>query len=226
MTALLVVAHPDDEVLALGGAAPLLAAAGPLHTCILSATADMRLNRPADDQLYGDLRQAHALVGMQASYLGAFPNLSMNTVPHIELVRFIEQAIEDCGAQYIYTHHPEDLNDDHRHTSLACQAAVRLFQRRMNIPCLRGFYFIEVPSSTEWSFAAAGKVFQPTGFFEIGEQGLEKKIQAVQCYRGVMRDYPHPRSAEAIRALAARRGSQAGVHYAEAVQVVFQRLDL
>ena len=43
-------------------------------------------------------------------------------------------------------------------------------------------------------------------------------------YRGVMRPYPHPRSAEAIEGLAAYRGGQAGCNYAEAFEVVMRRI--
>ena len=42
--------------------------------------------------------------------------------------------------------------------------------------------------------------------------------------RGVMRPYPHPRSAEAIEGFAAYRGCQAGCNYAEAFEVALRRL--
>jgi hypothetical protein len=65
--------------------------------------------------------------------------------------------------------------------------------------------------------------FTPNTFVEIGETGVEKKIQALAQYRDVMRPYPHPRSGETLRGLAAYRGSQAGLCYAEAFQCVFRR---
>ena len=37
-----------------------------------------------------------------------------------------------------------------------------------------------------------------------------------------MRPYPHPRSIEAFRGLAAFRGCQSGLNYAEAFEVVFE----
>jgi len=54
-------------------------------------------------------------------------------------------------------------------------------------------------------------------------EGLTKKIESLASYEGVMRHYPHPRSHEALTGLAAYRGGQAGLVYAEAFQAVFQR---
>ena len=51
---------------------------------------------------------------------------------------------------------------------------------------------------------------------------VDAKIKALSMYRGVMRPYPHPRSAEYISGLAAVRGSQWGVNYAEAFEVVLR----
>ena len=43
-------------------------------------------------------------------------------------------------------------------------------------------------------------------------------------YRGVTREYPHPRSKEDIKGLAAYRGGQSGSNYAEAFESVFRRI--
>jgi hypothetical protein len=63
----------------------------------------------------------------------------------------------------------------------------------------------------------------PNTYIEIGEEGLNMKLKALRQYRGVMRDYPHPRSEEVIKGIAAYRGSQAGLKYAEAFESVFRR---
>ena len=65
--------------------------------------------------------------------------------------------------------------------------------------------------------------FIPNLFVEIGENRLNKKINALKAYKGVMREYPHPRSDKAIEGLAAYRGVQAGCNYAEAFECVFRR---
>ena len=223
MSVLIVVAHPDDEVLGCGATASLLAAQGlTVRACILSHAAGARRERPELEELHADMYRAQQILGLGEPVLGGFPNIKLNTVAHLDLVQFIEAAILETGADVIYTHHPSDLNDDHVQTSRACQAAARLFQRRSDMAPLKALYFMEILSSTEWIFGAGGDQFRAEAFCEIGAAMLEKKIDALQCYRGVLRDYPHPRSQEVVRALAALRGSQAGVQYAEAFQAPFR----
>ena len=109
-------------------------------------------------------------------------------------------------------------------TSYAAQAASRLFQRRQGLPFLKQFIYMEVPSSTEWSLDSSSSRFSPNMFVEIGKEGVDIKIKALEAYTGVMRPYPHPRSEEAITGLAAYRGAQAGCNYAEAFESVFFRM--
>ena len=81
---------------------------------------------------------------------------------------------------------------------------------------------MEVPSCTEWAVNSAMNLFYPNCYVEVGEDGVEAKIKALAMYRGVMRPYPHPRSAEYIRGMAAIRGGEWGLKYAEAFQVVLR----
>ena len=173
--------------------------------------------------LSSDEEEAMKIIGVEKTYHADFPNIQMNAVPHLQLVQFIESCIEDWKAEAIITHHPSDTNNDHVQTSYAVQAACRLFQRRDNIPALKELLYMEVPSSTEWSFDTSANRFSPNYFVEIGTEGIEIKIKALTLYKGVMRPYPHPRSNEALEGLAAYRGVQAGCNYAEAFECAFKR---
>jgi LmbE family N-acetylglucosaminyl deacetylase len=222
MSVLIVVSHPDDEVLGCGATAAWFASQGvPVTSCILSGEVTVRQNRPELDRLKQETCMAQQILGLRPPILGSFPNIEFNTVSHLEIVRFIEAALIETSADVIFTHDPGDLNNDHRVTSHACQVAARLWQRRPDVLPLRALFFMEVLSSTEWVFAGNGHSFTPDAFFPAGET-LEKKVKALSEYSGVMRPLPHPRSREVIYGLAAYRGSQSGLPYAEAFRTAFR----
>lgn len=223
MNYLVVVAHPDDEVLGAGATIhKLLQQENQVAVAIMVSQAAAR--KDLSSTLSEDEKEALAILGVTKTYHADFPNIKMNTVPHLELVQFIEKCIEDFQAEVIITHHPADTNNDHVMTSYAAQAACRLFQRRDNVPDLKELLYMEVPSSTEWSIDSSGNDFRPNTYVEIGRAGIEIKIKALQAYKGVMRAYPHPRSNEALEGLAAYRGAQAGCKYAEAFESVLRRV--
>lgn len=222
MNYLIVVAHPDDEVLGAGATIYKLIREGhSVAVCTMANHAAARANISAT--LTEDQDNAMKIMGVSKCYAADFPNIRMNTVPHLELVQFVEKCIEDFGAEAIITHHPSDTNNDHVMTSGAAQAASRLFQRKEGVPALKLLMYMEVLSSTEWSLDSSANRFTPNYFVEIGKEGVDVKLQALAEYKGVMRDYPHPRSEEALRGLAAYRGAQAGCNYAEAFECVYVR---
>ncbi|MBE6749399.1 MAG: PIG-L family deacetylase [Ruminococcaceae bacterium] len=225
MNYLVVVAHPDDEVLGAGATIKKLSSDknNKISVCIMSTQAQARNLRPSDSELENDMNSSLEILGVSQIFEGDFPNIKMNTTPHLSLVQFIEKAILESEPDVIITHHPSDTNNDHLHTSLACQAAIRIFQRRNDIKPLTAFLFMEVLSSTEWAVNSSLNKFNPNVFFEVGKAGIEAKIKALSQYRGVMREYPHPRSVEAIQGLAAYRGAQSGCNYAESFECVFRR---
>lgn len=222
MKYLVVVAHPDDETLGAGATIQKLVNEGnEVAVCIMANHAAARVN--ISDTLADDTSNALKNIGVEKTYNADFPNIKMNTVPHLDLVQFIEHAIEDFGATAIITHHPSDTNNDHVQTSYAVQAACRLFQRRENMAPLELLLYMEVLSSTEWALDTTANRFTPNYFVEVGEAGVDIKLTALKCYKGVMRPYPHPRSDEAIKGLAAYRGAQAGCTYAEAFECAYLR---
>ena len=223
MNYLLVVAHPDDEVLGAGASMYKWCKNGDVvDVAIMSTEAKARAFRPSDAELDGDKDAAMSFLGVNKIYEGSFPNIEMNTVPHLKLVQFIEEAIIESQPDIVITHHPADTNNDHMQTSMACQEAVRLFQRRPEVKRGKEFWYMEVPSCTEWKINNSMNTFNPNTFVEVGKEGVDAKIQALSMYRGVMRPYPHPRSAEYITGLAAMRGGQWGCNYAESFEVVIR----
>lgn len=223
MKYLLVVAHPDDEVLGAGASIWNWTRNGDtVDVALMCTEAKARAFRPGDEELNSDLDESAAYLGINKKYEATFPNIEMNTVPHLKLVQFIESAIKESEPDIIITHHPADTNNDHLQTSMACQEAIRLFQRRPEVKRVKEFWYMEVPSCTEWAINNAFNLFRPNCYVKVGKEGVDAKVKALSMYRGVMRPYPHPRSAEYITGLAAMRGGQWGQNYSEAFEVVLR----
>ena len=221
-TNLVVVAHPDDEVLGFGATGvQLVRKSEVVQAIILCGSVSARTGRPTDEDLYSDMVAANGLLGFCHPVVGHFPNIRMNTVDHIDLVRFIEEQILRFQPTRIFTHHPADLNDDHVQVSKACVSAARLFQRRSDVRPLESLSFIEILSSTDWSFAGPSMQFSPNCFVDVTDS-FDLKLNALGKYRGVVRDPPHPRSNDVLRAHAVYRGGQCGRRYAECFQTVFR----
>jgi LmbE family N-acetylglucosaminyl deacetylase len=117
--------------------------------------------------------------------------------------------------EIVFTQHGGDLNQDHVLTYRAALTATRPVPGSR----VRRVLAYEVGSSTEWSFQRFEPVFRPSAFFDIAPF-LERKVAAMEVYESEARPFPHPRSPEALRSAAKRWGSVAGVHAAEAFEVV------
>ena len=223
MKNLLVVSHPDDEILGFGGTGYKLCNKGEVvQPVILCGQVSAREKKPSEIDFINNIKKANYHLGFNLPILGDFPNLKFNNVAHIELVQFIEKQIIKIEPDRIFTHFPNDLNDDHRQVSNACQVAAKISQREPSYKPINGLYFMEILSSTEWSNNQSNLGFNPNIFIDI-ENSIDKKIKSLSFYKDVMRDPPHPRSDSVIRSLSVYRGSQIGFKNAEAFQVCFQR---
>lgn len=77
----------------------------------------------------------------------------------------------------------------------------------------------EVASSTDWAGNHFGAPFVPNHYVEISAT-LKARTAALAAYQGEMRSFPHPRSPQALEALARRRGAEAGLPAAEAFVIL------
>jgi LmbE family N-acetylglucosaminyl deacetylase len=219
---LVIAAHPDDEILGCGGTAARLVAEGhDVHFAILGEGMTSRHPQPTDadaSQLAMLRQQAHAAaatVGVKNLVLRKLPDNRLDTVPLLEVVKIVEDLIDRVRPEVIYTHHPGDLNVDHGVIHRAVLTATRPLAGQP----VREIYAFEVPSSTEWAFQRIEPAFRPNVFVDI-TRTIEKKIAAMACYETEARTFPHPRSPEALRALATHWGSVVGCDAAEAFELV------
>ena len=81
MKYLLVVAHPDDEVLGAGASMWKWSHEGDeVDVAIMCTEAKARAFRPSDAELEGDTDAATNYVGVSKKYEATFPNIEMNTI--------------------------------------------------------------------------------------------------------------------------------------------------
>jgi len=215
---LIVVAHPDDEVLGCGGTVAKLIKKGyQAHTLILGEGKTSRLDKrdtKACSQelecLNQEIVSANKILGIDKIFVETFPDNRFDGADLLDIVKVIENIKNQIKPDIIFTHHYGDMNIDHAITHKAVLTATR----PMNDECVKDIYSFEIPSSTEWNSFSRENAFIPNVFFDISSE-IELKIKAMSEYKSELRDYPHPRSLQHIRELAKVNGTKVGLEYSE-----------
>jgi LmbE family N-acetylglucosaminyl deacetylase len=219
VTVLVVAAHPDDEVLGCGGTIAAHSGRGDrVSLLVLGEGITSRSTGgagPALTELKERARCAAEILGITELFFRDFPDNRFDSVALLDLVKAVEEVKQRVSPDIVYTHHWGDLNVDHR---LTCDAVLAAF-RPLPGERVREIWAFEVPSATAWGPPSGASAFVPGCFVDISAT-LDQKIAAMKAYRGEIRDYPHPRSPEALRALAEYRGAQTGVNAAEAMALI------
>lgn len=214
---LVVAAHPDDELLGEGGTVRRLVNAGATVRAIILAEGltSRAMTREESDlselaELQADARAAASVVGFESIDFCGFPDNRMDEVDLLDIIKKVSQFVDLYRPDTIFTHHHGDLNIDHRRT---CEVVLTAC-RPVGEYSVKRIYGFETPSSTEWNYTYA-EPFRPNVYFDVSET-IESKIEGMSKYRSEGAKAPHPRSPEALKALAAYRGSNVGCAYAEA----------
>ena len=215
---LAVMAHPDDEVLGCGGALAKHVRNGDnVVVAILGegkASRQFGENSDSDKEEILALRQeaikANEILGVKQVIFYNFPDNSIDTIPLLSVIQYVESLKQEVKPDIVYTHHHADINIDHQ---LIFKAVITAFRpiKGDQVPCI---YSCEVASSTEWQAPYAGFAFLPNVFLDISDT-LEMKKHALAAYQSELRTYPHPRSLEAIDIIAKRWGIAVGFQAAE-----------
>ena len=214
---LILVAHPDDEVLGCGGTIAKMADNGSVvHVAFfadgvfsrcgnqIAQTQDLKIRR-------SKAQKACDILGVKSVIFGDFPDNRLDTIALLDIAKVVESLIAEHQPDTVFTHHAGDVNIDHRRMHEAVVIACRP-QSEHSVKTLLCF---EVPSSTEWQLPGSAPPFMPNWFVDISRT-FDRKLSALQAYASELRDWPHPRSMQGIEHLAHWRGATVGVDAAEA----------
>ena len=218
-TALVVAAHPDDEVLGCGATIARLSHEGwKVHVLIVAEGATSRAEKRDIEAKSGELsalakcaEEANKILGAASVKLLSLPDNRMDSIDLLDIVKIVEEYVLKYKPSLIFTHHAGDVNIDHKILHDAVIAACRPQPNHS----VKELLFFEVPSSTEWRPASSGIYFTPNYFYDVSEH-ISKKMAALSAYQPEMRNFPHPRSVDAVNHLARWRGASVGCEAAEA----------
>lgn len=216
-------AHPDDEVLGCGATIAKKAALGyEITLLILGEGATSRYKERDVKQSSTEIRNLRKnvlasakILGIKSVEFGELPDNRFDSLDILDITKVVEGVKKKVSPDVIYTHHSADLNRDHQLTFRAVLTAFRPQPHEKNV----SIYCFEVASSTEWQMPNSDNIFKPQ-LFEDVEGYIKTKIMAMEIYKSELRDYPHPRSLEAIKTYAQYRGITIGRKFAEAFEVV------
>ncbi len=218
---MIVVAHPDDELLGLGASMNRLIAEYGVNTHVVilgegvTSRADKRDLELWKKQLVlhrQNIHQAQAAVGYHSVSIHDFPDNRFDEVGLLDIIKVVEKEKKDFDPEIIFTHHGGDLNVDHQKTFESVVTACRPMKEEK----VKGIITFETPSGTEWRASSDPRHFIPNFFVSVSEANVLAKIKGMESYELERRDYPHPRSPKALMIQSQRWGVAIGSMYAEA----------
>lgn len=222
---LLVVAHPDDELLGPGGTMNRLIRdfGCDVRVIILGEGITSRAENRNPEMWDSELRQhkaniisAQKAIGFSEVITYDFADNRFDSVDLLDLIKVVEREKSAFNPVAIFTHHGGDVNIDHQRTFEAVITACRPMEHER----VKHIIAFETPSGTEWRAASDPRHFIPNLFIEISEENLSAKIRGMESYEFEKRPYPHPRSPEALTVYAQRWGIVVGKKYAEAFMLI------
>jgi N-acetylglucosamine malate deacetylase 1 len=205
-------AHPDDEVLGMGGTIAVHAKLRGDAVRIVCVTDGSSSQYPGDSAIRerknDEARRAAEVLGVSDYVHLDFPDMRLDTVAHMDVNGVAHSQIRAFAPDVVYCVHP-DVNLDHR----AVFDSVMVATRPVPGQTVRRVLTFAPPSSSEWTPPPIS-TFLPTWFVDVSDT-LELKLEAFECYRTEQREWPHPRNARALRATAEHYGSWIGADAAE-----------
>ncbi|WP_077369212.1 PIG-L deacetylase family protein [Anaerosalibacter sp. Marseille-P3206] len=212
MRILIFAPHNDDEVLGVGGTIAKYVSLGhEVFVCeVTKSITEERLNLIRTEAL-----KAHKVLGVKESIFLDFPVVRLSETPLADINSELLRVVKDIKPNIAFIPHKGDMHMDHVVVAQSAMVAMRPIGEIK----IDEIYTYETLSETEWNIPSVNNAFIPNVWSDITEF-IDKKKEAMSCYKSQIKQAPHPRSNEIIEALAKWRGSTVGVPYAESFMLV------
>ena len=115
--------------------------------------------------------------------------------------------LDDYKPEEVFMPFIGDIHSDHTVVAKCVESACKTFRS----PYIKRVFSYETISETEQSFRSH---FVPSMYVNI-ENELDKKLHALSFYESEIKEFPFPRSIQAVKALAHYRGCSSGFRAAE-----------
>jgi LmbE family N-acetylglucosaminyl deacetylase len=218
---LVVAAHPDDEVLGVGGTIPIIKEQGG-RVSVVIVTDGSSTQYAGDSEILerkqGHCNEANRILGTDEVIQWDFPDMRLDTVEHFRLNQAFENLIHERKFDTVFVQNGDDINLDHQLIYKSVMVATRPLP---NQPVQQVLSY-QVNSSTEWGGRTQNTIFCPNFFVDISHT-LEIKLAAMEVYVDELRDYPHPRSIQALRQRSMVYGNEVGYESAEPFKLLLYR---
>lgn len=215
---LVIAVHPDDETLGCGGTLLRHKAEGDEIYWLIVTTNDKKYSAERNAHRDEMVKKAAELYGFDGVYEASLPTTMLDTLDVNTIVEQINKVYNEVKPNIVYMNYISDVHSDHKAAFDAAYTCTRSFRK----PFIEKIYMIEALSETEFAPAISATSFCPNVFVDITDY-IEKKLEIMALYDTEMMQEPLPRSLSSIRALARVRGSRAGVLYAEAFQLLYEK---
>lgn len=213
-TILAIVAHPDDEIIGLGGTLAKHHKQGDqIKVVIVGGRTSSRKNNHNVE--ISETKNALEVLGIQDFVNENIPDNRFDEKPLLEIIQLVSRHVEQFQPSLVYTHHQGDLNIDHKILSQAVVTACRPIEN----DCVKEIRLFETLSSTDMSGFSPTTLFCPNLFIDISVE-LAQKLSAMSYYVSELHEFPHPRSLKTIEYNAHLWGSKNNIPAAEAFHVL------
>ena len=210
-------AHPDDEILGVGGTLLKHKKNGDKIYWLITTNIfeNQGFSKERISSRQKEIKKISEALSVEKVFMLNYPTMSLSTSTLIEMVPKISKIFIEIEPEIVYCLNRSDAHSDHRITFDAVMACTKSFR----YPFIKQVLMYECISETEFAPQLPEKVFTPNYFVDISSF-LEEKTNLMKIYESELGKHPFPRSLKNIEALATFRGASVGVEYAEAFQLI------